>query len=65
LLYIKKGSQNLTTIGISELESSTTVNYFYCQPSGDYKTWAMIERERYEKSLMDQFDTDQNQTISK
>jgi len=56
LLYIKKGFQNLTTIAISDIERNTTVNYFYCQPSGDYRTWEMIERERYEKSLMDQFD---------
>jgi hypothetical protein len=57
LLYIKKGSQKLTVIAVSDIESNATVNYFYCQPSGEYKTWEMIEKERYEKSLMDQFDT--------
>lgn len=57
LLYIKKGFLNLTTVALSDFENTVNVTYFYCQPPGDYKTWEMVQKEMYEKSLMEQFDT--------
>jgi hypothetical protein len=56
ILYIKKGVEKLTMIDLADLDKNATVNYFYCQPKGDYITWAAVEKELEEKRLMQEFD---------
>lgn len=58
MLYIKKGFENLTIINVHDVEKSTNVNYFYCQPKGEYKTWVMVEKEIADNKLFEQFDKD-------
>jgi hypothetical protein len=57
ILYIKKGVGNVSLIDLSDIGIGTTVNYFYCQPKGIYKTWETVERELELKKFEEQFDS--------
>jgi hypothetical protein len=54
-LYIKKGIEELTIINVSDLEKNATVNYFYCQPKGAYKTGETVDKENELKKLEAEF----------
>jgi hypothetical protein len=55
ILYIKKGVENVSLIDLSNIDIGTTVNYFYCQPKGEYKTWKTVEGELELKKFEEQF----------